>query len=352
MFAPIAPLLPRNAAGANEGLAALTNYARRAAGADVLLAFKAGTDGLARHLATSPDIAFAAFSLATAMLNGVDWRQGPVPAVQVNLPSTILVLLDHAPAYVWLLPAPVPDAPESGMLFIWLEDPSAFCDCPFRHEMREQLSFMAPVFAQLLSDSSRLLTKRLAVLRFEDLFGSVPSGVVIVEGHGQTGLINAHMAAWLGMTVGEKTVGEISVAMRALRQRCANSDALAALYLPLQRDLDHEVRAVWDLGTRKLDVDTHPILGSGRNGRIWLFQDVTARHIVDENLRSMALTDALTGLANRRHFFASAETLLTASEPAAMPVAALMMDIDQFKSINDRYGHRAGDMVLHEVSCD
>jgi hypothetical protein len=39
------------------------------------------------------------------------------------------------------------------------------------------------------------------------------------------------------------------------------------------------VRTIWDIGDKKPEVDTHPILGSGRNGRIWLFQEVTARSI-------------------------------------------------------------------------
>ena len=347
--APMAQFSP--AADSNDGLAALTNFARRAAGADMLLAFEADLDSVAKPLAASPDIAFTPFELAFSMLYAVDWSDGPVPAALVNLPSTILALLDRAPGRVWLLPAPVPEAPGSGMLFIWFaEDDGLLCDCTFRREIREELSLMAPVFAQMLSDRSRLLRKRLAMQRFEDLFGSVPDGLVIIEGDGQTGLINENMAALLGIAAGEKSIGEIAGAMRALREKCENAAALAALYAPLQRDLDHEVRAVWDLGARKLEVDTHPILGSGRNGRIWLFQDVTAQHILDENLRKMALTDVLTGLANRRHFFAEAETLLAAAAPPETPVAALMLDIDHFKSINDRYGHAAGDDVLREVS--
>jgi diguanylate cyclase (GGDEF)-like protein len=53
--------------------------------------------------------------------------------------------------------------------------------------------------------------------------------------------------------------------------------------------------------------------------------------------------DALTGLANRRSFFQEAANLLRASNG---PVALLMIDLDHFKAINDRFGHAVGDKVL------
>src|ERR1700688_4476239 len=59
-----------------------------------------------------------------------------------------------------------------------------------------------------------------------------------------------------------------------------------------------------------------------------------------------SLTDPLTGVANRREFFQTGERLLTRTRFARQPVALLMFDLDQFKSINDRYGHHAGDEVL------
>lgn len=332
----------------SDGLDALIHFARLAAGADVLLAFEASDDGMAKPLAASPENNFAPFDVQACLLHMADWSQGPLPVEMLNLPSTILAMLERPAREVWYLPAPAPEAAQSGMLFIWLSNPPPLCECKFRSGMRQEVGLLAPVFAQMLGDRSTILRKRKTKQRFEDLFGSVPNGVVILEGHGQSGLINEQMAVLFGLTSGEKSVGEIAAAMRALRQRCVNAEFLSELYRPLQHALDLDVRAVWDLGDMKLEVDTHPILGSGHNGRIWLFHDVTAQHIVDENLRQMALTDALTGLANRRHFFAAGEALLV--ESALEPVAALMLDIDHFKAINDRYGHQAGDDVLREVS--
>ena len=59
-----------------------------------------------------------------------------------------------------------------------------------------------------------------------------------------------------------------------------------------------------------------------------------------------SLTDPLTGVTNRRGFFQLGERLLMRTRFARRPSALLMFDLDQFKSINDRYGHHAGDEVL------
>jgi diguanylate cyclase (GGDEF)-like protein len=65
-----------------------------------------------------------------------------------------------------------------------------------------------------------------------------------------------------------------------------------------------------------------------------------------QRIEKQAMRDALTGLANRRSF-------LSAAEPACEQgpeVAAVMVDIDRFKSVNDRYGHGVGDDVIQEVA--
>ena len=63
-------------------------------------------------------------------------------------------------------------------------------------------------------------------------------------------------------------------------------------------------------------------------------------------VEQMAATDALTGVANRRHFFQLAERELYRTQRTQTPVALLVIDIDNFKEINDTYGHAAGDAAL------
>jgi two-component system cell cycle response regulator len=64
----------------------------------------------------------------------------------------------------------------------------------------------------------------------------------------------------------------------------------------------------------------------------------------------MAITDALTGLQNRRYMESHLATLVEQAAARGKPLALLILDIDYFKSVNDTFGHDAGDDVLREFA--
>lgn len=120
--------------------------------------------------------------------------------------------------------------------------------------------------------------------------------------------------------------------------------------------------AVWDdIATRFRDGgdlhDERP-LGNGRTvdirgarlpggrGYVFVYTDITERKAMEQDLRQLALTDSLTGLANRRHLLDAGAKLLAMARRLGHPVSVLMADLDRFKDINDRFGHEAGDAVL------
>ena len=67
-------------------------------------------------------------------------------------------------------------------------------------------------------------------------------------------------------------------------------------------------------------------------------------------LQRLAATDALTGLANRRQLLAGAQREFARARRKGTPLAMLMLDLDRFKSINDRWGHPTGDRVLQHMA--
>lgn len=80
------------------------------------------------------------------------------------------------------------------------------------------------------------------------------------------------------------------------------------------------------------------------------FQDISEQKTLEHRLREMAETDFLTGIFNRRHFMELALREISRSRRYRSSVSFLMIDIDWFKEINDRYGHSAGDEVLKGVA--
>ncbi len=75
---------------------------------------------------------------------------------------------------------------------------------------------------------------------------------------------------------------------------------------------------------------------------------VLARQLAD--LEMQASTDALTGAASRRHLFAHADRWLDRHARGDARVAVMMIDVDGFKAVNDRYGHPTGDRVLRHLA--
>lgn len=73
---------------------------------------------------------------------------------------------------------------------------------------------------------------------------------------------------------------------------------------------------------------------------------VAWRAEAEQKLRTLAMTDGLTGLLNQRSFTQQGASLLAHAARHQLPVTALMLDVDHFKQINDTRGHEAGDRAL------
>lgn len=70
----------------------------------------------------------------------------------------------------------------------------------------------------------------------------------------------------------------------------------------------------------------------------------------NNQLQTLSITDALTGLVNRRYLMTRLQEEVQRAERHATPLAVVMVDLDHFKRVNDTHGHAAGDRVLQNVA--
>jgi len=81
-----------------------------------------------------------------------------------------------------------------------------------------------------------------------------------------------------------------------------------------------------------------------------MLEDITKQKTIEEKLRKISVTDELTGLYNRRGFFALSEQVLRLAKRQNAPIFMLYIDFDGLKEINDTFGHREGDLALVDVA--
>jgi diguanylate cyclase (GGDEF)-like protein len=102
----------------------------------------------------------------------------------------------------------------------------------------------------------------------------------------------------------------------------------------------------------------HPLLSRQLQqymGTDFVVPDVKMRNLFEaisghyRELEYLARFDPLTGVANRRYFVEMVEAEMARSSRYVKPLSILMMDIDQFKEVNDVHGHQAGDNVLQAL---
>lgn len=79
-------------------------------------------------------------------------------------------------------------------------------------------------------------------------------------------------------------------------------------------------------------------------------RDISQRKRLEVKLRLLSVTDALTNVYNRRYFVQKLEEEIERAKRSGSKFSVIMLDIDRFKSINDRFGHNTGDCVLKSMA--
>ncbi len=100
--------------------------------------------------------------------------------------------------------------------------------------------------------------------------------------------------------------------------------------------------------------NAHPVFDTQGHyaGRLWMQEDVTRERNTAEQLTRLAEHDALTDLHNRRRFEDDLTRFFLEAERTPSQAALLFFDLDEFKYVNDTFGHCAGDAVLNRVAAE
>jgi diguanylate cyclase (GGDEF)-like protein len=131
--------------------------------------------------------------------------------------------------------------------------------------------------------------------------------------------------------------------LQALRASAVTRD-IPVIFVTALKTPEDETRAL-DAGAA--DFITKPVNASVVRARVRT--QLTVKRQSDA-LRRLTLTDGLTGVANRRSFDETLANEWRRCARAQVPLAIVMVDIDEFKNYNDAYGHQAGDACLRQVA--
>lgn len=137
-----------------------------------------------------------------------------------------------------------------------------------------------------------------------------------------------------------------------LAQRTTNPPAYYATLEKLLESPGREHIAAYNLESgQALECLMTPFQVEGEEiGWLFSYRDITERRRAEARLHELAITDSLTGIYNRRHFYYLAQSELERSHRYDRHMAIILLDIDHFKKVNDTFGHLVGDQILEALA--
>jgi diguanylate cyclase (GGDEF)-like protein/PAS domain S-box-containing protein len=183
------------------------------------------------------------------------------------------------------------------------------------------------------------------------VFSNVREGISITDASGAIVDINESFTRITGYDRAE-VLGRNSSILKSGRQE-------PAFYAAMWRDL--VAKGYWsgEIWNRRKSGEIYPEqlaikalldLAGAPQGYIALFTDISERKALEAQMHQMAYFDALTGLPNRRMLGDRMGRAMAASKRSGLYGALMFLDLDNFKPLNDTYGHEVGDLLLIEVA--
>lgn len=204
---------------------------------------------------------------------------------------------------------------------------------------------------QDITDTQKMLDElRQSETRLAALLSAMSTGILFEDRNGVVEYINpAFSRVWAineDIDLAGRPAGDV---LEYTAHRFARPDHASAhvLNAPDTQSISERFEIELDDG-RVLTQLSYPVSdGDGRAlGRLWIYEDVTHERQTAEQLVYLAEHDPLTGLYNRHRFQEHLEWMIRSAHRNKSRFAVLYFDLDDFKYINDTFGHRAGDTVL------
>jgi diguanylate cyclase (GGDEF)-like protein/PAS domain S-box-containing protein len=177
-----------------------------------------------------------------------------------------------------------------------------------------------------------------------------PDGILVVDANNHMKTWNKRFLEVWNIPESIMQSGDGARALEAALQQLKEPEGFIARVLELYQHLDEEERnyRVEMLDGRVYDRYSRGLRDSQGTywGRIWFYRDVTEHERMTHELQRLAWTDVLTQTTNRRAFMQILADEYQRAHRYHHPLTIMMLDLDEFKLINDRYGHAGGDATL------
>lgn len=186
-----------------------------------------------------------------------------------------------------------------------------------------------------------------------EAWNAAPDGILLIDPQGRILVSNSAMGLISGFSP-EELRGQLVEILLPEALHAQHRGDLQQFFQQPRRHNMGQGRILWlqrkDRVQLPVDIALGSFLRKGQPLVVAFVRDVTDMRRMEERMQYQATHDTLTGLGNRWAFQQHLQECMQQAQVTGEPSALLLLDLDNFKAINDGYGHPAGDHVLQEVA--